>query len=189
MNKYYTAEQKRRKERQEKAKKRGSERLAIKKTKFKEIDIYHFTDEKNIPSIKEHGLFGWESLENEPFNYKREINYYPASDIPKKGKPYGLSRWLDYREGYTDYIRLTSNKNHPMIDKAIYRNSLNLKFLKISNEIIEDIGCLFSSMNATDNDTEINGNISTYLESDNPQKEILVHHHIPASYIEEIQDY
>ena len=118
-------------ERRKRAEKIGAKRYKAKKAKFNTIDFYHFTDVKNIKSIMEHGLFGWTSLEKEPFNYKREIDYFPASDIPGKDSTYGLSRWLDLTKGYSDYIRLTSNKNHPMIDKAVYRNSLNLKYIKI----------------------------------------------------------
>ena len=176
-------------ERRKRAEKIGAKRYKAKKEKFNTIDFYHFTDVKNIKSIMEHGLFGWMSLEKEPFNYKREIDYFPASDIPGKDSTYGLSRWLDLTKGYSDYIRLTSNKNHPMIDKAVYRNSLNLKYIKISNNIIEDIGCLFSNMNATKSGVTIDTDMSIYLESEDPQKEILVKHHIPASYIEKVEDY
>ena len=183
------AEQRKKSERRVRAQKIAAERYKAKKSKLIEIDLYHFTDVRNIKSIMEHGLFGWMSLEKEPFNYKREIDYFPASDIPGEDSTYGLSRWLDKTKGRSDYIRLTSNKNHPMIKEAVFRNSLNIKYLKISNKIIEDIGCSFSNMNATKTEATIDVNMSIYLESDDPQKEILVKHHIPASYIEKVEDY
>tara|TARA_B110000003_G_C16444541_1_gene455409 strand:- start:52 stop:627 length:576 start_codon:yes stop_codon:yes gene_type:complete len=183
------ADQRKKSERRLRAEKIATERYKTKKAKLNEINLYHFTDIRNIKSIMEHGLFGWKSLEKEPFNYKREIDYFPASDIPGEGKTYGLSRWLDTTKGRSDYIRLTSNKNHPMIKEAVFRNSLNIKYIKISNKIIEDIGCSFSDMNATKTEATIDVNMSIYLESDDPQKEILVKHHIPASYIEKVEDY
>ena len=183
------AEERKKAERRERAQKIASERFKAKKLKLEKIELYHFTDVKNIQSIMKYGLLGWMSLEKDPYNLKREIDYFPASDIPSEGSTYGLSRWLDVRGGYPDHIRLTSNKNHPMVDKAITKNYLDIKFIKISKTIIEEIGCLYSDMNATANAATINTNMATYLDSDDPQKEILVGHHIPVSYIEEIEDF
>ena len=44
-------------------------------------------------------------------------------------------------------------------------------------------------MNATKSGVTIDTDMSIYLESEDPQKEILVKHHIPASYIEKVEDY
>lgn len=177
------SEDKFRKIRQQKAKKIATERIENKRNQFKELEIFHFTDKRNLESISKHGLLGWESLESPPYNYKREVNYYPASNIPAPGSTYGRSRYLDVRKGYTNHIRLTKDKGHPMTGSAEYWNSLDLVFLKISNQIIDDLVCLFSDTNATKTGAIINHDISTFLNSTDIQAEVLVEGHIPSQYI------
>ena len=180
--------QKLRKKRQEEAKKIANKRIENKKNLFKKLSLYHFTDKRNIKSISKHGLYGWKTLEEPPFSYKREIDYFPASNIPAEGSTYGKSRWLDIRKGKEDFIRLSGNMNHPMIGRAEYWNSVDLLFIKISTNIIDDLICEFSNTNATATIAKIDSNISTFLDSKDPQAEVLVEHHIPPEYIEDIID-
>ena len=48
--------------------------------------------------------------------------------------------------------------------------------------------CEFSNTNATATIAKIDSNISTYLDSKDPQAEVLDEHHIPPEYIEDIID-
>ena len=181
-----SSDQKLRKNRQEEAKKRAAKKLESKKKEFKKLELFHFTDKRNIKSISKYGLLGWKTLEEPPYSYKREIDYFPGSNIPAPGSTYGRSRYLDVRKGKEDYVRLSGNMQHPMIGRAEYMNSLDLVFLKINTKIVDDLVCEFSDTNATANIANIDYNISTFLKSKDLQAEVLVKHHIPAIYIEDV---
>ena len=84
--------------------------------------LYHFTDEKNLESIKTlGGLYSWRYMEN---------NNYP---IPMPGGN-KLSRDLDTRfQDWSDYVRLSFCQNHPMANR-LKRNGYNLVILKIDSK-------------------------------------------------------
>jgi len=131
---------------------------------------YHFTDPRNIPSIKKYGLLSWEQLLN------RNIIHYPASN--------DLSRKLDKRYNLENYVRLTLNQNHPMARAAIYYGRVqSLVWLKIKPNVIDLPGTLFSNTNATSNEAIINEIKDTALTSRDEQAEILVKEKIDLSYI------
>ena len=146
------------------------------KTTYNIEYLYHFTYEFNIPSIEKYGLLGWETLEGSPYNFKESKDYKAASN--------SLSRDLDVRGGFTDYVRLSKTKNHDMVDAARQRYN-GLVFLKIKLEILTDLNCKFANDNSTvtRRPLVIDEDYRTFFESDQNQAEILVLHHIPANYI------
>lgn len=137
--------------------------------------LYHFTPKFNIASIKERGLLGWETLEN-------DYGFIEGSDY--KSGSNNLSRYLDNRTGYTNYVRLCRTKSHHMVEKAKERNP-DLVFLKIKLEVLTDLECKYSNDNTTVSrrPVVIDDNYKTFFEADQNQAEILVFHHIPAKYI------
>ena len=100
--------------------------------------LYHFTDESNLESIKEHGgLFSWSYCDEHGIT------------IPMPGGG-GLSRMLDKSRGLQDYVRLCFTKNHPMMYVA--RNEGRIKdpvLLKIDLEVVTIDSTKFSNKNAT----------------------------------------
>jgi len=150
---------------------------------IKNLELFHFTDKRNLPSIKKFGLLGWETLENSPYNYKRDTDYFPGADKPgSQGYQEGLSRFLDKRAGYTDSIRLSGHRNHYMTN-IVSDRGLDIVFLKIDSKIIFELDCEFSNVNATRNGAIINDDIHTFLDSPDPHAEVLVKHKIDKKYI------
>jgi len=148
--------------------------------------LFHFTDIRNLDSIKQHGLLSWENLEKEPFNYSRGKEYFPASDPPgSHGYRDGLSRTLDRNKNLTNYVRLCKNSNHEMIEAAKARGG-NLCLLKIKIESLFELDCLFADDNATtlSRPVEINKDYKTFVNSNKNQAEALVENYIPLEYIE-----
>jgi len=141
------------------------------------VNLYHFTDERNIPSIRKKGLYSWKALE-ENLNYKMNQDYFPCID--KRG----ISRNEDIRNGHENYIRLCKSKN---IDQARARIDEGLKviFLKLDLNLLIELECLFASDNATvkRRPVDINTDINTFINSQHVQAEVLVKHHIPKKYI------
>ncbi len=97
--------------------------------------FYHFTDIKNIPSIKKHGgLFSW---------------YYCKTHnitIPVQG---GDCDSLDEYFGLEDYVRLSFCDDHPMAWR-LQQSGSNLVLLKIKIDVASFKHTLFSDMNAAD---------------------------------------
>ena len=157
--------------------------------KLEEIELFHFTDKRNLDSINKHGLLGWETLEKKPYQYIRDVDYFPGCDAKESGDyegniyEEGWSRYLDKEAGLTNYIRLSSHKTHYMVRKAPSRG-LDLIFLKISNKVITELACLFTNQNANKKwSLVIDNDINTFLNSDDSHAEILVHQKIPVNYI------
>jgi hypothetical protein len=143
---------------------------SINATKHYDFYLFHFTDPKNIPSIKKYGLLSWEQLLN------RKIEHYPASNE--------LSRNLDRRYNLENYVRLSLNQNHPMFSAAIYYKRVeSLIWLKINPNVIDLSGTLFSNTNATCNKVIINQFKDTALKSTDLQAEVLVKEKVDPSYI------
>ena len=135
------------------------------------MTLYHFTDERNIESIKENGLISWHRLN------VRKIVHYPASNQ--------LSRELDVRKNLQDYVHLTFNRNNPMARRAEREGRIG----KLVWLIIDEAACkgnpsaLYSDMNATANSAVISDDPRTALASGDSQREILMRESIEAKWI------
>ena len=147
--------------------------------------LYHFTDSRNIPSIKKHGLYSFAALKAK-LNLDSGTDFYPASSEN--------SREIDYRRDLNNYIRLCSEKNHPMATIALNENRINsvswikLDFAEIvfKNNFREN-HVLFSNINAASNNAVVDGNYSTFTQSHDIQKEVLVRFNIPLTQLEFIE--
>lgn len=154
--------------------------------------LYHFTDKSNLPSIKSNsGLFSWKFCENNDIKINR-----PGGN--------NLSRQLDTRDNLQNFVRLSFNKNHPMLFSAMNDGRiLEPIILEIDIEVIFFKDTLFSNMNATKNDAhigkdfislkEINlevlkSNYNTLKKNDKDffQAEVLVKNGIELKYIKNI---
>lgn len=99
--------------------------------------LYHFTDKRNIPSIKLHGgLFSW--------HYCKKNNI----TIPCQGGDYD-SQELDKKYGLEDYVRLSFCNDHPMAYRLLQSGS-DIVILKIKADVALLKGTLFSDINAAD---------------------------------------
>lgn len=159
--------------------------------------LYHFTDEQNLESIiKNKGLYSW----NDCLNKNIEII-----------KPGGnqLSRDLDRRSGLENYVRLSFNRNHPMMYVAKRDGRIsNPIILEISTDIVYLESTKFSNINATSNSAIVGANLQNlkninfqvakssipyYNLADNHkpyfQAEVLVKNFIPISNIININTY
>lgn len=99
--------------------------------------LYHFTDKRNIPSIKRHGgLFSWHYCQNNNIT------------IPCQGGDYD-SRELDKKYGLEDYVRLSFCDDHPMAYRLQKSGSdIVILHIKIDVALLKDT--LFSDINAAD---------------------------------------
>lgn len=149
--------------------------------------LYHFTDRRNIESIRRHGgLYSW--------NYCNTHNI----SIPYAGGN-STSRSLDCRYNLEDYVRLSFCDDHPMTFR-LSQNGYDLVLLKIKVDVAELEATLFSDMNATDNNCRYGGTLDDlqrvdlnatrqhYLSSTDPlfkrhQAEVLVKTFIPIDKI------
>lgn len=99
--------------------------------------LYHFTDTRNIPSIKRHGgLFSWYYCKNNNIN------------IPCQGGDYD-SRELDKKYGLQDYVRLSFCDDHPMAYR-LKQSGSDIKVLRIKIDVALLKETLFSDINAAD---------------------------------------
>lgn len=149
--------------------------------------LYHFTDRRNIESIKRQGgLYSW--------NYCNTHNI----SIPYAGGN-STSRSLDCRYNLQDYVRLSFCDDHPMTFR-LSQEGYDLVLLKIKVDVAELEATLFSDMNATDNNCRYGGTLADlqrvdlnatrqhYLSSTDPQfkkhqAEVLVKTFIPIDKI------
>lgn len=99
--------------------------------------LYHFTDIRNIPSIKRHGgLFSWYYCKNNNIS------------IPCQGGDYD-SRELDKKYGLQDYVRLSFCDDHPMAYR-LQQSGSDIKVLRIKIDVALLKDTLFSDINAAD---------------------------------------
>lgn len=148
--------------------------------------IYHTTHKNNIESIiNKGGLYSWVSCNKNGINIEE-----PGGDI--------LSRQLDVRNGVADYVHLSFRMFHPMFDKKDL-NWNDYVTLKIHPVVLLFEDTLFSTENATSNNTRISGDsailkdIDYYttqlgLSKNDPrygksQAEVLVKKFVPLKYI------
>lgn len=99
--------------------------------------LYHFTDKRNIPSIKRHGgLFSWHYCETNNIN------------IPRQGGDYD-SRELDKKYRLQDYVRLSFCDDHPM-KYRLQQSGSDMVVLRIKIDVALLKDTLFSDINAAD---------------------------------------
>lgn len=99
--------------------------------------FYHFTDRKNLISIKKHGgLLSWK--------YCEENNI----TIPNPGGD-SLSRQLDCSHNLQNYVRVSLCDDHPMAYRC-HQEGADLVLLKISIDVATFSDTIFCDMNATD---------------------------------------
>lgn len=152
--------------------------------------LYHFTDTRNIPSIKRHGgLFSWYYCKNNNIN------------IPCQGGDYD-SRELDKKYGLQDYVRLSFCDDHPMAYR-LQQSGSDIIVLRIKIDVALLKGTLFSDINAADKLHTHGGSledlkrvnfaatkrhyISRNDEDFKPhQAEVMVKTFVPLKYIENI---
>ncbi|MBR5469352.1 MAG: DUF4433 domain-containing protein [Paludibacteraceae bacterium] len=152
--------------------------------------LYHFTDVRNIPSIKLHGgLFSWYYCRTHGIN------------IPCQGGDI-KSQELDKRYGLEDYVRLSFCNDHPM-KWRLEQSGSTMKILKIKVDVALLKETQFSDMNAADERhthgktlmhlrmVDFDATRMHYLRNDDPnfkphQAEVMVKTFIPLKYIENI---
>lgn len=190
-----------RREQAELAEKKRLDALSVKRkdnwSDFKQIldnngiqYLYHFTDKRNIPSIKRHGgLFSWQYCDTHGIK------------IPSPGG-IGFGRNLDQRYGLEDYVRLSFCKEHPMKYIAMKDGRIqNPVVLLIDVEVIYLNETLFSDMNATKTGHNTGGTIDdlnkvrfdivklpNHFNLEEPEKsfyqaEVMVKTFVPLKYI------
>lgn len=154
--------------------------------------FYHFTDKKNLDSIRTAGgLFSWDYCERNNIN------------IPCPGGD-ELSRGCDRRHKLQDYVRLSFCKDHPMKHTCMKDNRISQpEILIVSTEVAEFESTLFSDINAADTRHTVGNNIEFLKKIDHTifrhdyrflhgfdkkkyQAEILVKTSVPIQYITNI---
>lgn len=134
------------------------------------MQLYHFTDVRNIESIRTHGLLSWWRL------LGRQIDFIPASTRD--------SRNIDQRKGLQNYVRLCKSPNHPMAFRAKSEGRIKyFEWLEIDGSLINWRQTRFSDVNAVANDATVNNDKYTFLNSDDIQAEVLVHGSLKTNWI------
>lgn len=104
--------------------------------------LYHFTDGRNVASIKLHGLLPTEELQ------LREIEAITGGNRVSLG--------LDQANGFDRYVRLSFCRSHPMAHVAVQRGSIQdvRKFSVCPSVLLRD-GVRLSDAVAIANDAKI----------------------------------
>lgn len=99
--------------------------------------LYHFTDARNIPSIKKHGgLYSWYYCQN----HNIRISNQGGNDT---------SMELDRLYGLEDYVRLSFCEDHPMAYR-LKKAGCDVKVLIVKIDAALLKGTLYCDMNAAD---------------------------------------
>ena len=132
--------------------------------------LFHFTDSRNLPSIRLHGLLSWKQL------VRRNIPHWPASSED--------SRKLDARSNLEDYIRLCTRRQHPMAALALYERRIkDYVWLEINDVVTQWRGTVYSSDNAVAKRAIIDRNPLTALGSTSIQAEVLISSRLDTRWI------
>lgn len=137
-------------------------------------NLYHFTDVRNIESIKEKGLLSAAKLYAK-YKMKFDEDFFPAST---KG-----SRREDARKKLNNYVRLSGHMNHPMAKMALDENRIEkLAWIEIDFKIIfnRQFEVKFSDINAVSSTANITSDFKTFTSSHDTQSEVLVRGEIPV---------
>ena len=165
---------------------RDFEKLVVEK-KIK--TLYHFTDKRNILSIKKHGgLYSWSYCAAHKITIP-----VPASN--------DLSKSLDTQKGFEDYVRLSFNPFQPMM-YVVKKKGVHPVVLEISPEVIYWLDTQFSNINATANNAIVGSTISHFKNINFPlalqgdwttqdeksliQAEVLIKTKLPIHFIKNI---
>jgi hypothetical protein len=106
--------------------------------------LYHFTDEANFPSIKQHGILSKQAL--------RERDLWP----PAATGGNELSWQLDQYRGIDPYVSLCMTRNHGMKFLAHQEGRLpNPRYLAIQPDVLQIPGVRIALGVANANDVEI----------------------------------
>lgn len=150
--------------------------------------FYHFTDRRNLESIKKQGgLYSWHYCEDHGITIP-----YPGGN--------GTSRSLDSYHGLSDYVRLSFCTDHPM-KWVLEQKGYDIVLLRVKIDVACLEGTLFSDINATDNNHRHGGTLDdlkrvnipatqeNYVSRTSPifkqhQAEVMVKTFIPLEYIE-----
>ncbi len=113
--------------------------------------LYHFTDFRNLKSIREHGgLYSWWSCKQK------------GIVIPAPGSSED-SRRRDWSKNLQDYVRLSFNRFHPMKHVAREEGRVeDIRILAIDPSVIYLASTLFSDLNANDRKARIGGDIESF---------------------------
>ena len=134
------------------------------------MKLYHFTDVRNIESIKTHGLLSWWRL------LGKQIDFIPASSRD--------SRNIDQRQGLHNYVRLCKTPNHPMAFRAQYEGRIGkFDWLEIDGSLVNWRNTMFSDVNAVANRATVNNDKNTFLNSNDVQAEVLVFGSLNTNWI------
>lgn len=134
------------------------------------MSLYHFTDSRNIGSIKEHGLHSWWRL------LGKQIEFFPASTRE--------SRNMDQRKGLHNYVRLCREPYHPMAYVAKNEGRIGYyQWLEIDESVVSWNSTKFSDINAVANNAEVGDDLKIFEESDDPQAEVLVYGSLNTNWI------
>ncbi|HUR36948.1 MAG TPA: DarT ssDNA thymidine ADP-ribosyltransferase family protein [Terriglobales bacterium] len=104
--------------------------------------LFHFTDSRNIESIKQHGLLTTQELR------ERGIFAITGGDEASLG--------IDTAKGFDRYVRLSFCRHHPMSHDARERGSIEqLRILRVCPTVLLREGVLLADRVATANESEL----------------------------------
>lgn len=99
---------------------------------FRTRTLFHFTDTRNLPSIRQHGLLSW-----------RELNARGISPTAPGGNDW--SHDADERRNVDGYVHLCMFSDHPMEYVARREGRIDeTVFLAISPDVLTAAGTLFT---------------------------------------------
>ena len=104
--------------------------------------LFHFTDSRNIDSIKDNGLVPTRQLIQEG------VKIFPGGDTDSLG--------IDQHHGYDDFVRLSFCRQHPMSHVARQRGTIEqVRILSIAPKVLLREGVKIADRVATANDATI----------------------------------
>lgn len=104
--------------------------------------LYHFTDRRNLRSIRMHGLMSWKELE------KNDVEAIHGGNR--------VSKDLDERAGLQDYVRLSFTPKHPMM--FVCKKDGRIKdpiVIQIPIDVCASEGTRFCDINAACNEARV----------------------------------
>lgn len=111
--------------------------------RYNPIAVYHFTEWKNVPSIRSHGIVSYSEL------CEQSIGVYKFGGND-------LSRNLDSFKGLDNFVHLCFTENHPMAYVAQKEGRIDcLTYIKIKPEVLLLPGVMGCDVVATKKSAEI----------------------------------
>ena len=133
------------------------------------MELYHFTDSRNINSIRKFGLLSWPLVDSYGLDVIKGSNE--------------LSRELDERKGFSEYVRLALKPYHPMLNRCLWDGRIESAFwLTIDKEVLDIPGVYYSNTNAAATRATINQDPNNAFNGEY-DAEILVPRKIAINYI------